>query len=213
MTTDGVRLWQNPGWGSAIVEAQLASYGMEYELVEAGDIWDNASARVALQEVNPTGQVPALMLPSGEVMTESAAITLLLAEMAGSDALVPAPGQAERPAFLRWLVFLVANIYPCFTFADKPERFVPAADGPAFRTRVDEHEKRLWRMVGAEAARRGGPWVLGERYTALDVYVGVMAHWRPGKHWFHSEESGLGAIAEAVAARKELRAVFARNFG
>jgi hypothetical protein len=30
----------------------------------------------------------------------------------------------ERAKFLRWLVFIVANIYPTFTYADDPSRFV-----------------------------------------------------------------------------------------
>ena len=212
MRTEGFRLYQNPGWGSAIVEAQLAAYGMGYELAEVGDTYGDMSLRVALEGVNPVGQVPALVLPGGEVMTESAAMTLHLADLAGSDLLVPGPDAAERAAFLRWLIFLVANVYPCFTFADVPTRFVAEPGAQAFRDRVTEHQKKMWRIFAAEVARRGGPWVLGRRFTALDVYVGVMAHWRPGSAWFHEAEPGLAGIAEAVAARPDMAEVFRRNF-
>ena len=85
-----IRLYENPGWGSAIVELQLAFYDMPYELVSAGGVTNPADVKRAMTGVNPLAQVPALVLPSGEVMTETAAMTLYLADLTGSDALVPA---------------------------------------------------------------------------------------------------------------------------
>ncbi|MBI1220725.1 MAG: glutathione S-transferase [Rhodobacteraceae bacterium] len=205
------RLWQNPGWGSAIVEAQLAAYGLPYDLVTAGDIYHDAAARAALMRVNPSAQVPTLELPSGEAMGESAAMTLYLAEVTGRDDLVPAPGDAPRPAFLRWLVFMVSSIYPAGHFADAAERLVPEAEVAGYRAKVVAERGQLWRMLAEEAARRGGPWVLGDRFTALDIYVAVMTRWQPGRAWFAAELPALVRIAEAVAARPELRAVFDRN--
>ena len=209
-----MKLYQNPGWGSAIVEAQLAVLGLLVELVEAGDIYDDPQARAVLAAVNPLVQIPVLILDSGEVMTESAAITLYLADLTGSDALVPAVGTLERAAFLRWLIFIVANIYPCFTFADVPTRFVPEAEGEAFKDRVTDHATRLWQVVEveAEALRRGGPWVLGARFSALDIYLAVMVNWRPRRASFERETPMLARIAAAAAARPDLVAVMARNF-
>lgn len=205
-----MKLWRCAGWGSAIVEAQAAAYGLPLELVEAGDLFENAAARAALARVNPLVQLPTLLLDDGRVMTESAAITLHLADLTGSDLLVPGAAAVERAAFLRWLIFMVANIYPCFTFADDPARFVDDPEAAAdFKARVDEHGKRLWRMVEAAA---GGPWFLGDRFSAVDVYVAVMSHWRPGRDWFAAEAPKLTAIARAVEARADMGAVLAANF-
>jgi GST-like protein len=207
-----MQLYENPGWGSAIVEAQAAVLGLPLVLVRAGDVFEDAAAMAALRVVNPLGQVPVLVLDDGQVMTESAAITLYLSELAGSDVLVPLPGDADRPAFLRLLVFIVANIYPCFTFADVPTRFVSDAEGDAFKARVTDHATRLWKLVADEAARRGGPWFLGARFSALDIYLAVMSHWRPGHASFERETPVLARIAAAATARPELAAVMARNF-
>lgn len=211
MTTDSpFRLWQRPGWGSAIVEAQLSLYGLPVELIEVGDLLRDGSARDAVAPVNPLGQVPVLQLPSGTVMTESAAMTLHLADIAGSDALVPGPGDPRRAAFLRWLVFIVANIYPTFTYADIPGRFVPdpvAAD--AFRDSVERYAQSLWTQFGGGVR---GPWTLGGRFSALDIYVAVMTHWRPGPAWFAQELPVLSQIAARTAAMPALAPVFARNF-
>lgn len=207
-----MKLYQNPGWGSAIIEAQMAVLGLPVTLIETGDIYEDATARDALAAVNPLVQIPVLVLEDGEVMTESAAITLYLAEWTGSDVLVPAIGSADRAAFLRWLVFIVANIYPCFTFADVPTRFVPEAEATAFKDRVTDHATRLWAVVEAEAVRRGGPWTLGARFTALDIYLAVMVNWRPRRASFERETPMLARIAAAAAARPDMAAVMARNF-
>lgn len=207
-----MKLYENPGWGSAIVEAQMAVYGLPVELVRAGDVYEDREAREALGRVNPLMQVPVLILPNGAVMTESAAITLYLAERTGSEVLVPPPLSEERAAFLRWLIFIVANIYPCFTFADVPTRFVPEAEGAAYKARVTEHATRLWKIVAAEVERRGGPWFLGGRFSALDIYLAVMVHWRPGHASFERETPVLAQIAAAASARPDVAPVMARNF-
>ena len=84
-------LHANPGWGSAIIEAQLAWYGLPARIVDVGDLFESADARARLLPLNPVAQVPTLVLPDGTVLTESAAITLHLADRTGRDDLVPGP--------------------------------------------------------------------------------------------------------------------------
>lgn len=204
-------LYGNPGWGSAIVEAQLAFYGLPFRFEATGDLFDSAEARDRLRPLNPLAQVPVLQWPDGTLMTESAAITLHLADRTGSDALVPGPDAPERADFLRWLVFLVANVYPTFTYADDPTRFVKdEAAAPGFRAEVDAHAQRLWQAV--EAAAAPGPWFLGERLSALDVYLAVMTRWRPRREWFAANAPKLLAAAGRASALPAVAPVMARNF-
>jgi GST-like protein len=203
------KLYARAGWGSAIAEAQLAWYGLPYELIEVDDLFKSPAARDELARVNPLAQLPTLVEPDGRVMTESAAITLRLADITGSDALVPEPGEPVRPEFLRWLVFLVANVYPTFTYGDLPTRFVPEAAGEAFRANVDNYARRLWQIV--EGAARS-PWFLGDRFSALDIYVSMMTLWRPKRPWFAANTPALHAIATRTEQRPELSEVWRRNF-
>ncbi len=206
----GYTLWGRPGWGSAIVEAQLDWYRLPFAYETVGDLFKEPDAKARLQKVNPLAQVPTLVMPDGSVMSESAAITLLLADVTGSDSLVPAPGAPERAKFLRWLVFLVANIYPTFTYADDPARFVAvnAARDP-FRAAADAYAQRLWRQVESEA---GAPWFLGERFSAIDIYLDVMTRWRPRRGWFEAETPKLFAIARKTDQRPELKETWRRNY-
>ena len=204
------RLFGHRGWGSALIEAQLAWYGLPFEFEDVGNPFKSTRARADLAAINPAGQMPALILPDGALMTESAAITLLLAETVGRDDLVPAPGSPDRGRFLRWLTFMVANVYPTFTYADVPARFVAAADAQAgYVEAVAAWRARLWGILEAEV---GTPWVLGERFCALDIYVAVMTRWTPRRDWFAVHSPNLARVAAKVDAVPALTPVWSRNF-
>jgi GST-like protein len=204
------KLYGRPGWGSALVEAQLVWYGLDYTMEELDDLFASAAARDKLAPVNPLAQVPTLILPDGTIMTESAAITLLLADQTTRRLLVPSPGHPTRPAFLRWLVFLVTNVYPTFTYVDDPKRFVadPTA-AEAFRVSVEAYKERLWHQVDAAAK---APWFLGQNFSALDIFIGVMTHWKPRRAWFAGACPSLTAIATAADALPEFSELWRRNF-
>lgn len=207
----GMQLYRRDGWGSAIIEMQLAQYRLEFQPVEVADVFIDNRARAALMRISPAGQIPVLILPDGGVLSESAAITLHLADLTGSDALVPGPGAPERARFLRWLIFLVAQVYPCFTFGDDPARFLTAE--PAQKQLAEASTARLqelWAMLEAEA---GVPWFLGARFSALDLYAAAMTNWRPGPEWFEAETPKIWACARAAAALPAIAPVWQRNFG
>jgi GST-like protein len=203
-------LYGEPGWGSVIVEAQLEWYGLPYEFQSVGNLFKSAEARQRLTELNPLAQVPTLVMDDGTLMTESAAITLHLAESTGEDSLVPTPGSVERTAFLRWLVFIIANVYPTFTYADDPARFVSAKvaqDG--FRKTVDEYAMRMYGVMEDSA---GKPWFLGKRFSALDIYLCTLMRWRPGSDWFAQHAPKMAAAATATGEIGSLRSTWLRNF-
>lgn len=204
------RLYGHAGWGSALIEAQLVWYQREFELVDTGNLFEDDAALAELRKLNPAGQVPVLVLPDGQVITESAAITLWLAEAQGSDDLVPSPGAAERAQFLRWLLFIVANIYPAYTYMDAPERFVSIENARAgFADAVCDRAKGLYLALNGET---GGPWFLGPRFSAIDIYICAMTHWLPGRPWFEENTPALVAIAEAARDIARFGDVWVRNY-
>lgn len=200
-------LYARPGWGSALVETQLAWYGLPYRLEEVGDLFKEQGAGEKLRLVNPLIQLPTLVLPDGQIMTESAAITLYLAEVTGQTDLVPPP---PRPQFLRWLVFLIANIYPTHTYADVPGRFVAGEKAQKeFEAKVNAYAQRLWDIMEVQA---GAPCFLGARFTALDLFIAIMTKWRPGREWFKTHAPRLHATASAAEVAPQIARVWSRNF-
>lgn len=195
--------------GSMIVEAALALAKLPHA-VEMIPYVEPGPQRDRLLSLNPLCQVPTLLLPDGRVMTESAAIILHLADAASAAGLAPPADDPARPMFLRWLVFIVAAIYPTFTYGDDPARWASdATAGAHLRQATDEHRKALWRYLAAQT--RCEPWVLGACFSALDLYVAVMSMWRPGPAWFKQECPALADIAARVSQMDALREVWARN--
>jgi GST-like protein len=205
----GLRLIGNPGCGSAVVEAALALSGLPHE-TEMLDIWQPGPGRERLFRLNPLGQVPVMILPDGSTMTESAAMVLHIIDLAPGAGLAPAPTDADRPAFLRWLIFLVASIYPTFTYGDDPSRYVNEQEArDELRAVTDAECQRAWRQVETGI---DGPWVLGGRQSALDLYVWVMVRWRPGRDWFRRYCPTLAQIADRLDADPRLAGVKAANW-
>jgi GST-like protein len=195
------------GCGSVLVEAALVLAGIAYEREEV-DYAKPGPARDRLLAHNPLGQVPTLIMPDGAVMTESCAIALHVDELVPAAGLLPPPGDPLRRDALRWLVFLVAAVYPTFTYGDDPAKWVGDA-GDVLREATNAHRASLWQQV--ESAARG-PWFLGARFSMLDIYLCAMTRWRPRRAWFAEHCPRLTAIALALDDDPRLRALWAANF-
>lgn len=203
-----MKLYGMPHWGSDIVEFQLALYELDHDYIQTGNLFENLGADDALREANPLRQIPTLILDDGTVMTESAAITLYLADLTGRDDLVPGPAAPQRADFLRWLVFIVANIYPTYTYVDVPSRFVPVEAAQAsYAEAVHDYAKKLYGVLEGAAK---APWFLGERFSVLDIYAAVMTRWTPGRDWHRENSPKLMAISGAVEALPALKNLAAR---
>ena len=197
------------GCGSVLVEAAFTLAGVPYEREEI--VYDKPGPdQDRLLALNPLGQVPTLVAPDGGVMTESAAVVLHLDELVPAARLLPPPGTRERRDALRWLVFLVASIYPTFAFGDQPEKFVGDA-GPRLRDASLARREGMWRQVESAAAL-DGPWFLGAQRSMIDVYICAMSRWRPRRAWFATHCPKLHAIARAVDEDPRLAPLWAANF-
>jgi GST-like protein len=192
------------GCGSAIAEAVLALAEIPYEREEHD--YESEAGRAALLAKNPLAQVPTLVAPDGGVMTETAAIALHVDELVPGAGLLPAVGDPLRREALRWLTFVVAAIYPTFTYGDNPAKWGASDE---LKRATSAHREKLWRHLEGVIA---GPWFLGARWSVLDVYVAVMTRWTPGRAWVADACPKLAAIAAAVDRDPRLAGVWSANF-
>ncbi|EGC95083.1 glutathione S-transferase-like protein [Escherichia fergusonii ECD227] len=177
-----------------------------YKFVDVSGFDSEGIARELLQTLNPLCQVPTLALENGEIMTESAAIALMVLDR--SPDLAPPVGRAERQQFQRLLVWLVANVYPTFTFADYPERW--ASDAPEqLKKNVIEYRKSLYIWLNSQLTAE--PYAFGEQLTLVDCYLCTMRTWGPGHEWFQDNATNISAIADAVCQIPKLQEVLKRN--
>lgn len=196
----GYTLYHSKGCGSACVQVMLEMAGAPYETLGNEEI----------KKINPLSQVPTLILPSGEVLTESAAIVLHLIEKFPEANLAPPPGTDERARFYRWLVYVAANVYAAVVVGDHPERWVRAANCSELEEGSIRMRKRSWQIL--EQQLTPGPYLLGAKMTALDFYVGMMTYWRPRRKWFEENCKKLMSAVRETEKHPVVQAVWARNF-
>jgi GST-like protein len=199
------------GSGSVPVEAALTILDLPYRVVEMGTWFDPAAAE-AISRINPMRQVPALVLPDGTLMTESAAILTWLAEAYPAGRLGPPPGDSMRPVFLRWMSFVSAAIYSWFWIRDKPERLIP---GEAAAAQINARSKariaECWAIMDSQLTP--GRYLLGEELTVLDLYVAVISRWASrGRNRFYRAAPGMADAVRRVDADPRLEAFWAERF-
>lgn len=73
-----IKLYGVPGWGSAISEVMLTLADIPYQFINVDGFDQPGPQRELLKARNPLCQVPTLELENGAIMTETAAIALMV---------------------------------------------------------------------------------------------------------------------------------------
>ena len=201
-----IKVYGVPGWGSAISEVMLTLADIPYQFINVDGFDKPGETRELLEKLNPLCQVPTLELENGVVMTETAAIALMIQDRCPS--LAPAVGTPERQQFQRLLIWLVANVYPTFTYADYPERWAPDAPD-RLQHSCREYRKSLYLWLDNHL--KAAPWALGEEISLLDCYLVVMRTWGPRAEWFAANTPKIVAIADRVSGLAKLHKVLKAN--
>ncbi|MDB5492786.1 MAG: glutathione S-transferase [Phenylobacterium sp.] len=197
------------GSGSVAIEAALTLIGAPWRLVDRASLAEITGEEMA--RVNPMRQIPALVLPSGELMTESAAILIHLADSHPGSGLSPAWDSPLRPRFLRWMSFAAAQVYSLFWLLDVPGRI---ADQPAVqdlaKARLEARIGDCWRIMG-EQVQPAGRFLLGDEISVLDVYLAVLSRWEPRRKGFYAAAPNLAEVVRAVDAEPRLAGLWAER--
>lgn len=208
---DRYTLYGAPGSGATPIHAALTLIGAQVETVDVAT-WESEAERERVSGINPMRQVPALVLPSGEVMTESAAILIWLGDRYPEAGLCPAPNDPMRSRYLRWMVYLPAAIYSMFWVRDEPSRLVPdPAAQPAMLERTAERIAHCWQLMDSQIDEPA-PYLLGDRISMLDLYVTVMSRWTPGRRRFYRVAPRMTRVVRRVDADPRLAEFWAKRF-
>jgi glutathione S-transferase len=206
-------IFGDKGSGAFSAEAVLAEAGAPYEFYSVS-LEKNEQKKPEFLAINPSGKIPALRLPEGEVITESAGILLTIADHFPNARLLPPQAGAARAQAYRWLAFMASEIYPMVEVSDYPERFAPeGADAERLRLKARERIRERLLIVERFTA---GPWLLPSGFSILDIYASMFTRWRGsiGRDWLaEGHIPKLEAISTALRARPAIAPVWARHFG
>ena len=189
----------------------LQELGVPFELVLV-DRPADAHKSPDYLKLNPNGLIP--VLTDGDlVLYETAAICLYLCDMHPQAKLAPAVGTVERAHFYKWLIWLTNTLQATLITYFYPERSVNPGNAVGAAEVKAQAERKVGAMLDqldAELARHGGPWLLGQTYSALDPYAMMLCRWTRG---FASAPARarphLGPYLQAMLARPAVQRVFA----
>jgi GST-like protein len=198
------------GSGSVPVEAALSLIDLPYRVQECAP-WESTEQASELARTNPMAQVPALALPSGELLTETAAILIWLADAHPNARLSPTVDQITRPAYLRWMSFVSSAIYALYWIRDDPSRITDRAeDHEGIKARLSDRIIHCWRVMEAETSP--GRHILGDDLSVLDLYVATASRWSPGRRRFNEVAPRLADVVGRVDAEPRLAKLWAERF-
>lgn len=151
----------------------------ELELVRRDE---GAHKSPAYLKLNPNGLIPVLV-DQDQVLYETAAICLHLADTHPQAGLAPALGTPERAQMYKWLIWLTNTMQAMLIHYFYPDRMVAAGNTEGAeqvkaqaRAKVGEHLAQ----IDAQLASHGGPWLLGAPYTIVDPLCFMLCRWTRG---------------------------------
>ncbi|MES2644308.1 MAG: glutathione S-transferase family protein [Myxococcota bacterium] len=180
-------LYHNPMSRGRIAHWMLEEVGVPYDVVLI-DFAKGENKAAGFLALNPMGKIPTLV-HGDVVVTEAAAICTYLADRFPSAGLAPALDDPRRATWLRWLFFGAGCVEPALVdrMFERPPPERPGALG--YGTYADT-------LNALEGALSPGPFILGETFSAADVYI--------------ASEIGWGLITRSLEARPRFEAYFAR---
>ncbi len=192
-----MKLYYAPGACSLSPHIALLEAGLPYDLVKVDLRAKKLENGDDYLQVNPKGQVPALGLDNGELVTEGPVIIQMIADQAKDKQLAPARDSAERYRLQEWLNFITTELHKNFSPLFQPA--IPDEVKTFFRDRLASKFKYI------DGQLAGRDYLMGKQFTVADGYLFVMLAWADRLNLDVSGLSNLMAYKARVAARPKVK--------
>jgi glutathione S-transferase len=192
-----MKLYYSPGACSLSPHIALLEAGLPYDLVKVDLRAKKLENGDDYLKVNPKGQVPALALDNGEVVTEGSVIVQMIADKVRDKNLAPARDSAERYKLLEWLNYIGTELHKNFGPMFSP---VLADDAKAF---FKDRVMGKFKYVDSQLA--GHDYVMGKQFTVADGYLFTMLSWAERMKFDLSAMPNLLAYKARVGARPKVQ--------
>jgi glutathione S-transferase len=173
-----IQLHHYPSTASMVPHILLHELGIPFELVLVDRMRDQQKSPDFLR-LNPNGLIPVL-IDGDLVLYETAAICLHLCDTHPQASLAPPLGTHGRAHLYKWLAWLTNTLQATLIVYFYPWRWVDmdnAAGADQVRRQAQRRVVELLVLLDDELARLGGPWFMGEAFSALDPFVFTLCRW------------------------------------
>ena len=192
-----MKLYYAPGACSLSPHIALLEAGLPYDLVKVDVRAKKLENGDDYYQINPKGQVPALGLDNGEVMTEGPVLVQMIADLAAGKNLAPARDSAERYKLQEWLNFITTELHKNFSPLFNPA--IPDEVKAFFKDRI------MGKFKYADEKLAGSDYLMGKQFTVADGYLYTMLRWAEGNKMDLSALTNLMAYKDRVGARPKVQ--------
>ncbi|ALD75341.1 MULTISPECIES: glutathione transferase GstA [Citrobacter freundii complex] len=119
--------------------------------------------------VNPKGQVPALLLDDGTLLTEGVAIMQYLADSVPDRQLLAPTSSLSRYKTIEWLNYIATELHKGFTPLFRPD--TPEDFKPNVRALLEK------KMQYVNDSLKDNQWICGPRFSIADAYLFTVLRW------------------------------------
>lgn len=205
-------LYWNRNSSSLAPMAVLEESGTPYEAVWI-DMAAGEHKSPAHRARHPLGLVPALVLPDGTTLVESAAITAYGADLNPDNGLAPPVGTPSRGRYMQWLTYGAATIYTTYMRMYQIYDYrVREGDDECIRALAERQLVDRWRVVEEALEQTGGPFLLGDAPSAADIYLAMLAGWHHDLPAFWGHSPRIKAMRDGVNRLDGVRRAVAVHF-
>ena len=191
-----MKLYYAPGACSLSPHIALLEAGLPYDLVKVDLRAKKLENGDDYLKINPKGQVPALALDSGELITEGPVIVQMIADKVPAKNLAPARDSTERYKLQEWLTYINGELHKNI--------------GPLFNPALSDEAKGVFkdRAMGKfkylDGQLAGRDYLMGKQFTVTDGYLFVMLRWAESMKFDLSGLNNLMAYKGRIAARPKV---------
>jgi glutathione S-transferase len=193
-----MKLYYAPGACSLSPHIVLCEGGLNADLEQVDLRTKKTKSGADYTSINPKGQVPALVLDNGQVLTEGPAIVQYLADQKPDSGLAPRNGTVERYRLQEWLNFITSELHKTFGVL-----FQPTTPEDYKSIARDNLAKRF--AYVDEQLGHGGPYLMGSQFTVADAYMCVMCTWAGFTKIDLGQWPNLNAYAARVGQRPRVK--------
>lgn len=201
-----MKLFYKAGACSLAAHIVMAELNMAYEL-EAVDLQNKTCASGDFYKINAKGSVPALLMDSGEVLTECAVISQYLADQSIESTLLPKLGTIDRYRCLEWMNYIATDIHKNFSPFFSLDRMMKNTEGKnEFKTSAMELLKN--KITYASEKLASNDYLLGKEFTIADAYLFTCLGWGKYIGLDLGQWPNLAAYSQRVSQRPAVLRAF-----
>lgn len=193
-----MKLYYKPGACSLSPHIVLREAGLDFTLERV----DLASKKTEFGgdflAVNPKGQVPALLLDDGGLLTEGVAIVQFLADKVPDRHLIAPAGTMARYHAIEWLNYIATELHKGFSPLFTPG--MPLEAQTIAKKRLEKHFDHLNGILTEH------DYLMGPRFSVADAYLFTVLGWAKALKFDFAPWPALDAYCQRVAARPAVTA-------